>query len=166
MRSKEAAPGLRVAPRRGWQAGAGEDVADGTRRDGDAQLAQFAGDPQVAPARVLAREPQDQLAHVTADRRPARAAVRVGPPASDQPAMPVQKRFRLHKEGIPGAARQHPAERRQQQPVVRLTPRLADLPAKDRQLVTEHENLEILGSVAAAEKHDQLQQATDDDVHA
>ena len=42
---QEAAPRRRVAPRRGRQAGVGEDVADGGRRHGDAELAQLAGDP-------------------------------------------------------------------------------------------------------------------------
>jgi hypothetical protein len=30
--------------------------------------------------------------------------------------------------------------------------------------VAEHKNLELLGSIAATEEHDELQQATDDDV--
>ena len=47
---------------------------------------------------------------------------------------------------------------------MRLEPRLADLPAQDRQLVAEHENLELLRTIAAREQHDQLQQPTDDDV--
>jgi hypothetical protein len=42
--------------------------------------------------------------------------------------------------------RQHPAQRRKQQPVVRLELRPADLPAKSRQLMPEHENLELLRS--------------------
>jgi hypothetical protein len=37
------------------------------RRDRDAQFAQLAGDPRVAPARVLAGEPQDQLARIRAE---------------------------------------------------------------------------------------------------
>jgi hypothetical protein len=130
MGSEKVAPGLCIAPRRGRQAGAGEDVADGARRDSDARFAQFARDPQVAPARVLARKPRDQLAHVTADRRPARPAVRVGPAASDQSAMPGQKRLRPDRERSPGVARKHPAERRQQQSVVRFEARPPDLAAK------------------------------------
>jgi len=47
---------------------------------------------------------------------------------------------------------------------VGLEPRPVDLAAKNRQLVAEHENLQLLGSVAAADKHNQLQQAADDDV--
>jgi len=47
---------------------------------------------------------------------------------------------------------------------VRLKSRLSGLPAKDRQLVAEHEDLQLLRSVASSDEHDQLQQATDDDV--
>ena len=37
-----------------------------------------------------------------------------------------------------------------------------DLAAENRQLVAEHEDLELLNSLAAAEEHDELEQATDD----
>jgi hypothetical protein len=90
--------------------------------------------------------------------------VRIGPAAGDQPAVPAQQRLRLHQEGAPRAARQHPAQRRQQHSVVWLEPRPVDLPAKDRKLVAEQENLELLRSIAASDEHDQLQQAADDDV--
>jgi hypothetical protein len=45
-----------------------------------------------------------------------------------------------------------------------LESRLPGLPAKDRQLMAEHEDLQLLRSVAASDEHDQLQQAGDDDV--
>jgi hypothetical protein len=45
-----------------------------------------------------------------------------------------------------------------------LEPRLADLPAKDRQLVAEHEDLELLLTITAAEQNDQLEQPADEDV--
>ena len=47
---------------------------------------------------------------------------------------------------------------------MRFEARPPDLAAEDRQLVPEHEDLEFLGSLAAAEEHDELEQATDDDV--
>jgi hypothetical protein len=111
VRSEEVAPRLRVAPRCWRQAGLGEDVADGTRRDNDVELAQFACDAQVAPTRILAGKPQDQLACLTADRRPARGAVPIGSALSDQPAMPGHERLGLHEEDVPGAAQQHTAAR-------------------------------------------------------
>jgi hypothetical protein len=47
---------------------------------------------------------------------------------------------------------------------VHLESRLPGLPAKDRQLMAEHEDLQLLRSVAASDEHDQLQQAADDHV--
>jgi hypothetical protein len=38
--------------------------SDEGRRHGDAELAQLADDPQIAPTPALSREPQDQLAHL------------------------------------------------------------------------------------------------------
>ena len=118
----------------------------------------------IAPARVLARESEDHLAHLPADRRPALATVRIRPAPSYQPAMPGQERLRPYRERSPGKARKHPAERRQQDPVLRFEARPPGLAATNRQLVPEHENLELLGSIATAEEHDELEQATDDDV--
>lgn len=82
LRPQEVAPGSHIAPWRRRQAGPGENVADGASGDGGAQLVELASDPQVAPARILVREPQDQFAHISADRRPAWAAVRIGPAPS------------------------------------------------------------------------------------
>jgi hypothetical protein len=65
--------------------------------------------------------------------------------------------LRLDEERVPVAAWKYPAERGQQQPVVRLQTRASRLPTKNRNLVTEHEDLEFLGSITAAEKHDQLE---------
>jgi hypothetical protein len=47
---------------------------------------------------------------------------------------------------------------------VRLEPRLADLPAENRQLMPEHENFQLLRAIAASDHHDQLQQPADEDV--
>jgi len=60
--------------------------------------------------------------------------------------------------------RQHLAQCRKQQPVVRLNPRPANLSAKDRQLVPEHENLQLLRTITSREQHDQLQQLSNDDI--
>jgi len=54
-------------------------------------------------------------------------------------------------------ARKHPAQRRQEHSVVRLEARPPDLAAENRQLVAEHEDLQLLGSIAAAEEHDELE---------
>jgi hypothetical protein len=80
--------------------------------------------------------------------------------------MPRQERFRPDRERGPRAARKHPAERRQQDAVVRLEARTADLTAKDRQLVAEYEDLELLRSVSSPEEHDQLEHTADDKVQS
>ena len=77
--------------------------------------------------------------------------------------MPVQERLRPHHEDVPAPSRQRLARRRKQEPVVRPESWLADLSAKDRQLVSEHKDLQLLRSVTSPEEHRQLQQAADDD---
>jgi hypothetical protein len=49
---------------------------------------------------------------------------------------------------------------------VHLEARPADPAAKDRQLMAEQQNLELLRSILAPEEHEQLEQAADDDVQA
>jgi hypothetical protein len=88
------------------------------------------------------------------------------PAASDKPAMPGQKRLGPHRECSPGVAWKHPAQRRQQDPVVRLEAWPPDLAAKNRQLVAKDENLQLLRAIPAAEEHEQLERAADDDVQA
>ena len=78
--------------------------------------------------------------------------------------MPCQERLGLHEEGVPGAARQNAAERRQEESVLGLDARPADLAAKDRQLMAEHEDLELLCAITAGDEHDQLKQAAERDV--
>ena len=128
-------------------------------------FAQFAGDPDVAPARVLACQPQHEFAQLAADRRSAGTPMRIGPVVRNEPAMPAQERFRPHHECLPRTARQHPTERREQQPVARLEARPVRLPTQDRQRVARHEDLQLFRALAAPEQHDQLEQPADDDVH-
>jgi hypothetical protein len=71
LRAQERAPAQTVAQRCRRQAGVGEHVPHERRRDVDAELAQLADDPHIAPARVLAGESYDQFAHRVIDRRPA-----------------------------------------------------------------------------------------------
>jgi hypothetical protein len=140
-----------------WNTGCPEHVAHQRGGDLNPELAQLADDPDVTPAGVLARQPQDQLAHLAVDRRPAGTPVRVGPVVGDEPSMPAQKRLRPHQERPPRATRQHPAERRENQPVPRRELRPPRLPPQNRQLVTQHEDLQFLRALAAPEQHDQLE---------
>src|SRR6266545_5928184 len=92
-------------------------VSHQRRRDGDPELAQLADDPNIAPVAVLAREPQDELAHLPAQRRSPRPPVRIGPVTRDDPSVPAQQRLRCNGKRLPRPTRQHPTQRRQYQPV-------------------------------------------------
>lgn len=58
---EELAPARARLSRRGIQPGPGEQTADAGRRDVQAELGQLTADPPMAPARILAREPQHKL---------------------------------------------------------------------------------------------------------
>src|SRR5262249_2465203 len=144
MRPQESPPRLAVASRCRRQAGLHEHVADGGRRDRDAELAHLADDPQVAPARVLARGTEHELTPLRLDPWSAWLAMRSRPAASDESAMPLQQRLRPHQERMPRAPRQHSTQRREEEPIARLEAWLSNLPTKNRQLVAEDENLQLL----------------------
>jgi hypothetical protein len=78
--------------------------------------------------------------------------------------VPAQQRLRPHQEDIPAAARQRAAQRGKQQSIVLLKARPPDVAAKDRQLVPEHENLQLLRPIASSTEHHQLQQPAYDDI--
>jgi hypothetical protein len=66
-----------------------EELAYGRGRDCQAEPAELAGDPLVAPAWVLTREAEHQRADLAADRRPT-SAFAVSPATGDQPSVPAQ----------------------------------------------------------------------------
>jgi hypothetical protein len=80
--------------------------------------------------------------------------------------MPAQQRLRAHQERVPTVLRQHPTQRRKQKPIVPLEPRSIGVPAKNRQLVSKHANLQLFRPITSAEEHDQLQQPSNDDVQS
>jgi hypothetical protein len=154
-----------LAPFRRWRdAGTGEHVSHQRRRDVDTELAQLADDPDVPPVAVLAREPQDQLAQLRVERRPARAPVPACPAAGDDPPVPPQQRLRRDQERLPRATRHYAAEGRQQQSVALRQLWPPRLPAQDRQLVPQHEDLEFHRAVAAREQQHEREQPAGDDV--
>jgi hypothetical protein len=54
--------------------------------------------------------------------------------------------------------RQHPAERRQHEPVARREPRPPYLPTQDRQFMTQRKDLQLLRPIATREQHQQPEQ--------
>jgi hypothetical protein len=83
--------------------------------------------------------------------------MRVRPVAGDESPMPAKQRLRLDQERPPRSARQHPAQHGQQKPVARRELRPPHLPPQHRQLVPQHQDLELLCALAATEQHHQLE---------
>jgi hypothetical protein len=82
--------------------------------------------------------------------------MRVGPGPGDQPSMPAQQRLGLDEEARPAGSGQDAADRGEQGPVGGLKLGSWGLPAQDRELVAQHQDLQVLGGISAREQHQQL----------
>src|SRR5918995_208705 len=162
--AQEFPPAHARAPRCGLDAVAVEQVPDAARRQRDPEPAQLAMDPFVSPARVLGRQPQDQLSRLCGPRRPARPSALIRPAAADECPMPAQKCRRLDEERPPSRLRQHLAERRQQGTIGRPQARPADLAPQYLQLMPQHEDLDLLRPLRTTKENEQLEQTADDPV--
>jgi len=78
--------------------------------DANAEVAELANDPQVAPPRILARQPHDDLPDLIADGRTTQLGI--GPPATHQIAMPTQDRRRRNHERRPSNSGKQPRQQR------------------------------------------------------
>lgn len=76
LSAEKAAPGQSCSVRRGLQAGAPKQVADDGGGDAMAEPADLAGDPLVAPKRIVPGESQDKLTSAGNAGRPIRRARR------------------------------------------------------------------------------------------
>ena len=72
----------------------------------------------------------------------------VGPCAGDQPPVPAQQGLRPDEEVRPAGPGQGTADGCEHRAVGRFEPGSWGLAAKDSQLVTEHQNLQVLGGIA------------------
>src|SRR6266545_3285208 len=89
------------------------------------------------------------------------APVRIGPAPLDQLTVPAQQRRRTHRETPRRAPRQRSRERREDCPIHGPKPCSPRLPANDRQLMPEQEDLELFRALRSAQQHDQLKQPTE-----
>jgi hypothetical protein len=105
LRAQEGPPRLRRPTRRGIDPGLLQDRPNGAGGDPDTESCELALDPPVAPAGVLAREPQDQRADIRIGRGPARPPTRMSPTPRDQRAVPATDRLRPHKYASPPLTR-------------------------------------------------------------
>ena len=130
--------------------------ADRGCRDPDAEPEQLALDALVAPAWILPRQADDQLLQLLVKWRSPGSAVRVGPGAGDEPPVPAQQRLRPDEKARPAGSGQRTADRGEHRTVDRSEPGSWGLAAQHGQLVTEHQDLQVLASIAAGEQHEQL----------
>src|SRR3954447_11703622 len=164
LAADELAPGNAGSLASGPEACFAQELADRRRRDAESEPPELARDPLVAPAAVLARESQDQLADLTADRRSPRARRRVGPASRHELAMPAHECVGRDEERTPALAREQPARGGQERAVGGPKRGPRDLAPQDRELVTENDDLEFLELLGAAGERDELKHPSRGDV--
>ena len=141
LAADELAPRHPSSPAGGPESRLAQDLADRGRRDTEPERGELALDSLVTPAGVLAREPQDEPAELTADSRAAGSPARVGPAPRHELAMPAQKRVGRDEERAPAMARDEPARSGQECSVGWSKRGASNLAAKDRELVAKHYDL-------------------------
>jgi hypothetical protein len=121
-----------------------EDLGDRRRRHSLTDTCQLADDPLISPARVLTCKTQNQVTDLLRDSGPTRCPSGVRPPSPYKLAMPAKQRVRANEERRPARSAQHPAGCSQEHAVSLLKPRTSALAAKNRELVPQHHDLELL----------------------
>ena len=87
--------------------------------------------------------------------------MRVGPGAGDQAPVPAQQPLRGDEEAGPAGSGQDTADRGKQGAVGGLEPGAWGLAAEHGELVAEHQDLQVLGGLAAGQQHEQLDRAAE-----
>jgi hypothetical protein len=77
--------------------------------------------------------------------------------ASNQFPVPTQERLRRHDEPVPTPLRKHSGERRKEGAIGRSKRGPPLLPAQHDQLMSQHEQLDVFGELAAPASHKQPQ---------
>jgi Transposase, Mutator family len=140
-----------------------EDRPHGRCRDGGAESGELTVDTPVSPRRVLPCETHDQLAGFGRGGGSA-APVRVAPVVRDETSMPTQQRVGLHQKHRPAVTAEPTRERGEDRAVVGFEGRARHLTAQDRELMTQHEDLGILGTIPVAAQHQQIDHEPDETV--
>jgi hypothetical protein len=160
--AQEAAPGELVSLRRGRQAVAEEDRPHRGRRNRDAEALQFADDSSVAPTRVLACERNNKRLQATIEPRPPGPPVRILQrrlTSSRCQRNSVAARTDRVVQALRGSARASAA--RTARSTAPSRGRRGWVPAQNRQLVPEQQDLEFLGALRSAQQHGQLNQTAE-----
>ena len=154
--AQERPPGRGHSPWRWIQSMTAEGGADRGCRDPHPEAQQFSLDALVAPTGILLGEADDELLDVLVERGSPRATIRVGPSARDEAAVPAQQRLRLHQEAGPAGWGQDAADGGEQRPVGGFELGSWSLAAEHGHLMSQDEDLKILGGIASGEEGEQL----------
>jgi hypothetical protein len=142
----------------------GGQPAHRARRDPKPELVELARDPLVAPAGILARQPQHEFARGGVDRRAPRPRPRVGPSPPDEPSVPAQQRPRRDEQAMTARRRQQPSCAGKQRPDTRSQRRAPDLTTQNVHSMAQHEQLKVLDLDAPATAKQQPQQRHEDQI--
>ena len=125
-----------------------------------AKSEQLPSDALIAPAGILAGQPQHGLSKIRRDGWAAARAVRVAPASRDQIAVPAQQRRRSDQERAPRGAAQHPGQGSQEDSIGVLEIRSVDLTAEHRDLVAQHKDLDLCGAVTTQHQNQEPEDAS------
>jgi hypothetical protein len=149
----------------GWRPASSSTLRTEVAETGMPRPLSLADDPFVSPVRVLLSETKDQLAERALERRSPGGPVRVCPPAGDELAVPAKQCLWLDREDCPGRPGQRTAQRRQQRAISPRQLRPRGLPAENRQLVPEDEDLHLLRATRPSQQPYQREQAPNNEIH-
>jgi hypothetical protein len=128
-----------------------------------AEPTQLADDALITPTRILTSQTQHQLTDLAGDRRSTNSA-RIGPAPRHEPAVPAKQRCRRDDKRPPARPRQQPTCRGKKESIGRPQLKSSHLTAQHRQLVAEHDDLQLLERVRSKTQRHKLQDASKHDV--
>ena len=105
-------------------------------------MAELADDAQVAPTRILPRQPEDEFPNLPADGWTTQLGV--GPAATDQVAMPAQDRRGGDHQRRPSISGKHAGQQRQHRPIRGLEIHTVHLTAQHIDLMAQHCDLHLV----------------------
>lgn len=141
MSAQELAPAELGASAGRGDARLSEDLGDRRCRDAYADTAELADDPLITPTRVCTRKAQHQLTDLLGERGSTGSPSGIGPPPAYELPMPAQ-RVRADEKRRSTRSAEESVGRSREDAAALVQPWPLDLAAKDRELVSQHDNLE------------------------
>jgi len=146
---EELRPGDLGSLRRRIDATGFEDSPDGGGGDMVAEAGQFAVDASVAPGRVLGGEAENESADLDRRRWASRSSRGMCPVTGDAASMPSEQGVGRDDPACSSWAGERGGDGAEQGPVAVVDRWSVDLAAKDRNLVSQHDDLELLRTTRA-----------------